>query len=64
MYKRWRINKSEDDKRQDLLADYENGRYIPFPPLKVLNRPVNLDDGTKSLTHLVSIESKRYQVKY
>ncbi len=64
MYKRRRINEREDEERQDLPTDYENDGYIPLPPLKVSNRPVNLGEGTRSLTHLVSIESKRYQVKY
>ncbi len=64
MYKCRQINESEDEERQDLPADYENDGYIPLPPLKVSNRPVNLGKGTRSLTHLVSIESKRYQVKY
>ncbi len=64
MYKRRRINKSEDEERQDLRADYENDGYIPLPPLKVSNRPLNLGKETRSLTYLVSIKSKRYQVKY
>ncbi len=64
VYKCWRINKSEDEEKQDLPKDYENDGYIPLPFLKLLNCLVNLGKGTKSLTHLVSIESKRYQVKY
>ncbi len=64
MYKRRQINENEDEKKQDLPADYKNGGYILFPPLKISNCPVNLGEGRRSLTHLVSIESKRYQVKY
>ncbi len=64
MYKRRQINESEDEERQDLPADYENGGYILLSSLKVSNRPINQGEGTRSLTHLVSIESKRYQVKY
>ncbi len=64
MYKRRRINESEDEERQDLLVDYENDGYILLLPLKISNRLVNLGKGTRSLTHLVSIESKRFQVKY
>ncbi len=63
MYKRRQINENEDEERQDFPSDYENDGYIPLPSLKVSNRPVNLDEGTKSLIYLVSIESKRYQVK-
>ncbi len=64
VYKCRQINESEDEEKQDLPADYENGRYIPLPPLKVSNRLINLGKRTKSLTYLVSIKSKRYQVKY
>ncbi len=64
MYKRRQINESKDEERQDLSANYENGRYIPLPPLKILNRPVNLGERTRSLTYLVSIKSKKYQMKY
>lgn len=61
VYKHWQINENKDEERQDLSADYENDGYILFPPpFKVSNRPVNLDKGTRSLTHLVSIESKKY----
>ncbi len=60
VYKRRRINESEDKERQNLSADYENDGYIPLPPLKVSNRPINLGEGTRSQTHLVNIESKRY----
>ncbi len=60
VYKRRQINESEQEERQDLPADYENGGYIPLPLLKVSNCLVNLGEGTRSLTHLVSIESKRY----
>lgn len=60
MYKHRHINESEDEDRQDLPADYENDRYIFLPPLKLSNRPVNLGEEMRSLTHLVSIESKKY----
>ncbi len=60
MYKRRQINESEDDERQDLLAHYKNDGYISFPFLKVSNRLLNLGEGTRSLTDLLSIESKRY----
>ncbi len=64
MYKYQQINESEDKDKQDLLVDYKKDGHIPLLPLKVSNRLVNLSKGTKSLTHLVSIESKGYQVKY
>lgn len=32
IYKCWQIYESKDEERQDLLADYENDRYISFPP--------------------------------
>ena len=64
VYKGRQINENEDEKRQNLPADYENDRYIPFFLLKVSNYPVNLDKRTRSLIHLVSIESKKYQMKY
>lgn len=59
MYKRRELNKSEDKERQDVPADYENDRYISFPPLKVSNCLVNLGKETRSLTYLISIKSKR-----
>ncbi len=64
MYKRRQINESEDEERQGLLRDYKNDGYILFPPLKISNYPVNLGEETTSLIHLVSIESKKYQMKY
>ena len=57
VYKRRQINESEDEKKQDLPADYKNDEYILLPALKILNCPVNLRKGTRSL-------SKKYQVKY
>lgn len=56
LYKHQQIN---DEERQDLPADYENNRYIPFLPLKKSNRPLNLGVKTRSLTYLVSIKSKK-----
>lgn len=62
IYKHLQIDKN-DNKKQD-LDKYENeiNRYISFspaflfsPPQKELNRPSDLDKGTKSLTHLVYI---------
>ncbi len=64
MYKRRQINEREDEERQDLPAGYGNDGYILLPLLKVSNRLVNLGKRTKSLTNLVSIESKKYQIKY
>ncbi len=64
MYKRRQMNESEDKEKQDLPAEYKNIRYIPLLFLKVSNHLINLGKETRSLTHLVSIESKRYQVKY
>ena len=64
VYKRRQINESDFEEKQDLIADYESDRYIPLLSLKVLSRPVNLGERTRSLTHLVNIESKKYQVKY
>ena len=64
VYKRRQINESEDEKRQDLPVDYENDGYISIPPLKVSNCLVNLGKRMRSLTYLISIELKRYQVKY
>lgn len=59
VYKHQRIDESEDEERQG-LADYESDGYIPLPlpPLsKEPNRPSNLGKGTRSLTHLISIQS-------
>ncbi len=64
VYKRRQINESEDEERQDLPVDYENGGCILLPPLKISNCLVNLSEETRSLIYLVSIESKKYQVKY
>ena len=64
MYKHQQINESGDEERQDLLADYENDRYIPLYFLKVSNCLVNLGKETKSLTHLINIELKKYQIRY
>lgn len=54
------MNESEDEERQNLSADYENDKYIFFPLVKISNCSVNLGKRTKSLTHLVSIELKKY----
>lgn len=64
MYKLRQINESEDEERQDLSADYEDDGYISLPLLKVSNRPINLGEKRRNLTYLISIKSKRYQVKY
>ena len=64
IYKDWQINESENEERPNLPIDYKNDGYIPLLFLKILNCPVNLDKGTKSLTYLVNIESKRYKIKY
>ena len=64
VYKRWQINEGEDEERQDLPADYESDGYIPFSFFKISNCPVNLGKRTRSLTHRISIKSKKYQVKY
>ncbi len=64
VYKRRQINVSRDEERQNLSIDYENNGYIPFLPLKVSNCPINLGEKTRSLTYLVSIELKKYQMKY
>ena len=60
VYKRWQINKSENEEKQNLLADYKNDRYILFPLLKISNCLVNLGKETKSLTYIVNIEPKKY----
>lgn len=65
VYKRRQINESSNEEKQNLPVDYENDGYIPLPsPFKVSNCLVNLGEGTRNLTYLVSIESKKYQVKY
>lgn len=58
------MNESEDKEKQNLPADDENDGYISFFSLKIINRPVNLGKGMRSLTYLVNIKSKKYQVKY
>ena len=55
--KRLRFDDSENEESQGFI-NHESDGYIPLPlilPQKELNRPLNLDEGTKSLTHLVSI---------
>lgn len=64
VYKQQQINEYEDEKRQNLLADYENDGYIPLFPLKISNYSVNLGEKIRSLTYLVNIKSIIYQVLY
>ena len=55
--KRPRFDESENEESQGFI-DHENDEYIPFLaafPRRESNRPSNLGEGTKSLTHLVSI---------
>ena len=56
----WQMNNNEDEKRQDLPANYENDGYISLLLLKVSNCPINLGKKMRNLTYLVNIESKRY----
>lgn len=64
VYKLRRINKTENEERQDLPVNYKNNRYISFSLLKISNRPVNLGERMRSLIYLVSIKSNRYRGKY
>ena len=55
VYKRQQIDGSEDKERQD-PTNYDSDGYIPlFSSPEVSNCPLNLGEGIKSLTYLVSI---------
>ncbi len=49
MYKCRQINESEDKERQNLPADYENDRYIPLLPFKVIKSSSKHGQGDKKL---------------
>lgn len=60
-YKRRRIDESENEENAGFDEYKSNDKYILLPPLLPQiesNRPSNLEERTRSLTHLVSITKK------